>query len=81
LLRPAVERNFEIIGEALNRLRRIDAELASTIPDLTQIIAFRNVLVHGYDVIDNLRVWYAIEHSLPTLHERVVALLKQAGES
>lgn len=78
LLRPAVERHFEIIGEALSRLGRHEPALLKDIPDHTQIIAFRNVLVHGYDAIDHHRVWDAIEHSLPTLLRQVQALLERA---
>ena len=77
LLRPAVERQFEIIGEALVRLRRIDPEVLERIQDHAQIIAFRNVLVHGYDAIDHRRVWDAIQNSLPQLHATVVSLLSQ----
>jgi uncharacterized protein with HEPN domain len=75
LLRPAVERHFEIIGEALNRLSKRDPQAAAQIPDHPQIIAFRNVLIHGYDVIDDRRVWDAIEHSLPSLHRQVRTML------
>ena len=78
LLRPAVERHFEIIGEAMNRLARHDPALLSTIPDHARIIAFRNVLVHGYDAINHHRVWDAIQHNLPTLSQRVHDLLEQA---
>lgn len=46
LLRQAIERNFEIIGEAVSRLARLDAETAARIGDYPQIIAFRNVLIH-----------------------------------
>ena len=47
MLRSAVERQFEIIGEAFTGLRRVDPSLAATIPDLPRIVAFRNVLIHG----------------------------------
>jgi uncharacterized protein with HEPN domain len=57
VLRTAVERQFEIIGEALAQLARIDAAMAQKVPDLRQIIAFRNVLIHGYATVDPARVW------------------------
>lgn len=75
LLRPAVERNFEIIGEALNRLGRKDPKTLGQIPDHARIIAFRNILIHGYDAIDDRRVWDAIVNALPTLLQTVENLL------
>ncbi len=80
LLRPATERNFEIIGEALNRLRRCDPRSLDSITDHAQIIAFRNVLIHGYDAIDHRRVWDAIQNSLPVLLQEVLQMLR-TGES
>ncbi len=79
LLRPAVERHFEIIGEALNRLGKHDPASLEQIPDHVQIIAFRNILIHGYDAIDDRRVWDAVRSSLPALHRQVENMLKDAG--
>lgn len=59
LLRSAVERQFEIVGEALNRLGRNDPDLAARVPDLPRIVAFRNLLIHGYAAIDDRLVWEA----------------------
>lgn len=53
LLKPAVERQFCIIGEALSQLARIDAETADRFPDRRHVIAFRNILVHGYANVDD----------------------------
>jgi uncharacterized protein with HEPN domain len=80
VLRPAVERHFEIIGEALNRLAKRDPQTVARIDNYAQIIAFRNVLIHGYDAIDHRRVWDAIKNHLLVLHEQIVALLREAED-
>ena len=55
LVQAAVERKFEVIGEALNQLSRLDRDLAERIPDLAQIVAFRNQLIHGYAFVSQRR--------------------------
>ena len=75
MLRSAVERQFEIVGEALSQLARRDKALASQIPDLPQIVAFRNILVHGCAIVDSDRVWRVIHESLPDLRKAVDRLL------
>ncbi len=67
MLRSAVERQFEIIGEAFTGLRRVDPNLAATIPDLPRIVAFRNVLIHGYATVDSRLVWGVVEGKLAEL--------------
>jgi uncharacterized protein with HEPN domain len=57
MLRAAVERHFEIIGEALNRLLQTSPKLAAKVPDLKQAVAFCNLLIHGYASVDNTMVW------------------------
>ena len=66
-LRAAVERELEIIGEALNRLFKTAPDLADQISERRAIIQFRNVLAHGYDIVDDKLVWGIIEVKLPIL--------------
>jgi uncharacterized protein with HEPN domain len=66
-LRRAVEREFEIIGEALSRLSQADPSTAGRIQALPRIIAFRNRIAHGYDAVDNAAVWGIINSRLPQL--------------
>ena len=75
LLRSRVERQFEIIGEAVNRLSKIDPTIAEGLPNTPQVIAFRNILIHGYDVVDNHVVWDIVQCKLQPLHECVLSLL------
>lgn len=79
VLQAAVERKFGVIGEALNRLSKTDPDLAARIPDLPRIIGFRNVLIHGYAVVDPTMVWHAREALLPRLIDRVRTLLDDLG--
>jgi len=80
LLRSAVERKFEIIGEALNRVRRDDPSLLLRIRNYRNIVSFRNILIHGYDAIDDRIVWGVIEEDLDNLIQDVDELLPQ-GET
>jgi uncharacterized protein with HEPN domain len=77
MLRSAAERQFEIIGEALNRLDKTDPATAAQISDKSRIISFRNILIHGYDKVDDQVVWNIIEQNLPTLHAEVLGLLPE----
>jgi uncharacterized protein with HEPN domain len=57
MIRSAVERQFEIIGEALNQLEQADPVLAERITDASRIIAFRNRLIYGYATVSDEVVW------------------------
>lgn len=80
MLRSAVERQFGIIGEAFAGLRRVDPELAASIPDLPRIVAFRNVLIHGYATVDDRLVWGVVEGKLSELLELLGRLLDEAAD-
>jgi len=74
MLRRAVEREFEIIGEAMSRIERLDSKLE--ISGKKQIINMRNRVIHGYDKIDDEIVWGTIVRHLPTLKNEITNLLK-----
>jgi uncharacterized protein with HEPN domain len=78
LLRSAVERQFEIIGESLAQLRSVDAETAASVPESARIVAFRNLLIHGYATVDDQIVWGVVEGSLPRLRDALKRLLVEA---
>jgi uncharacterized protein with HEPN domain len=75
LLRSGVERQFEIVGEALKHFSRLDPELSLSIPDLPRIVAFRNVLIHGYATVDDQVVWGVVEANIASLSKDLAKLL------
>ena len=65
LVQSAVERQFEILGEALNRIKKVDEQIPPQIEGFREVISFRNLLAHGYDHVDNVIVWNIIQEDLP----------------
>ena len=70
LLCSGVERQLEIIGEALNRLAKIGPYAVARITDYRRIIALRDILAHGYARVDHQVIWNIIERSLPSFAGR-----------
>jgi uncharacterized protein with HEPN domain len=75
MLRSAVERQFEIIGEAVSQLAKLDEKIVRRINEHRRIIAFRNILIHGYTEVDDRLVWDIVQTKLPVLYEDVAGLL------
>eukprot|EP00831_Metopus_contortus_P080032 TRINITY_DN8087_c0_g1_i18.p2 TRINITY_DN8087_c0_g1~~TRINITY_DN8087_c0_g1_i18.p2 ORF type:complete len:132 (+),score=16.74 TRINITY_DN8087_c0_g1_i18:95-490(+) len=73
MLRRAIEREFEIIGEAIKHVDRISCDI--DISCKKQIIGMRNRVIHGYDKVDNDVVWGVIIRHLPVLKQEVQCLL------
>ena len=65
LLRRGVERELEIIGEAINRILEIDPDIE--ISEARRIVDLRNWVIHGYDKVDDTIIWGIISRDLPQL--------------
>jgi uncharacterized protein with HEPN domain len=74
LLRRAVERELEIIGEAVNRILKVNPEI--DISDSRRIVNLRNLVIHAYDSVDNVIIWGIIDKDLPLLKNQVAELIK-----
>lgn len=72
-----MERKFEIIGEALNRIKRTDPAILNKIGECRSIVSFRNILAHGYDSIDHRIVWEVIHDDLAKLFGDVIQLMSE----
>ena len=72
--RKAVERNIEIIGEAIDRILKADPDFQIT--DSRKIIDTRNRIIHGYDSVSDDVIWLIVNRYLPILSEEVKKLLK-----
>lgn len=75
----AVERKFEIIGEAVNRLQKFRPDLAERIPEMRKIIDFCNILAHGYEHVVPELVRDYVQNHLPQPHQAMYTLLAELG--
>lgn len=73
LLRRGIGRELEIIGEATNRILKIDSTLQ--IEDARRIVDLRNWIIHGYDSVDEVIIWGIISRDVPKLKEQVEKLI------
>ena len=74
LLRRGVEREIEIIGEAMNRILKLDPTIK--IQNARQIVDTRNWVIHGYDAVDDVVIWGIVSKHLPKLQKEIEDLLK-----
>ena len=72
--RKAVERNIEIIGEAMDRILKIDPGFQIT--DSRKIVDTRNRIIHGYDSVSDDVIWLIVNRYLPVLEQEIKKLLK-----
>ena len=77
MLKRAVERNLEIIGEAINRIITRDNLFTEKISNAKTIIGLRNQVIHAYDNISDENIWSILINHLPKLKGEVDALIKK----
>ena len=75
----AIERQFEILGEALNRVHKANPSFQGYLPEIGRIISMRNRISHGYDNVDDEVIWTAVEENVPALLEKLEAWLRENG--
>ena len=73
MLRRGIEREIEIIGEATNRILKLEENIE--IRNARQIVDTRNWVIHGYDKVDDVVIWGIISNHLPKLKEEIENLL------
>jgi uncharacterized protein with HEPN domain len=78
-LRYAIERCFEIAGEALTQINKIDPGTAQRVTDWRAIIGFRNVLIHGYAAVHHDKTWDIVQNELPVLLREARTLFLEGG--
>ncbi|GGZ66171.1 HepT-like ribonuclease domain-containing protein [Mesonia mobilis] len=75
MLKRAIERNLEIIGEAMNRILKRDLSFESEISNAKAIIGLRNQVIHAYDNISDENIWSILINHLPKLKLEVDQLV------
>jgi len=75
MLKRAVERDLEIIGEAVNRIIKRDTGHETKITNFKAIIGLRNQVIHAYDNISDENIWSIVINHLPKLKAEVKALI------
>jgi len=75
MLRSAVERQLEIVGEALGKAAEEDDSVEDKIPSLPRIVALRNRVIHGYDTVDDEVIWTIVKNHVPELKNQLDNLL------
>jgi uncharacterized protein with HEPN domain len=77
MLRSAVERQVEILGEACSRLGRIDESLTERAPAARLAIGMRNRIIHGYDAVDDETVFETVGQHLAGLRAALQQWLEE----
>ena len=80
MLKRAIQRNLEIIGEAMNRILKRDSSMEQYYSDARAIVGLRNQIIHGYDTLSDDRIWAIVINRLPILRSETSAFLEKYGD-
>lgn len=75
MLKRAVERDLEIIGEAINRIITRDKDFENKITNAKAIVSLRNQVIHAYNNISDENVWSILTNHLPKLKKEIEYLI------
>ncbi len=78
MLKRAIERYLEIIGEAVNRILKRDSSFEKNISNAKAIIGLRNQVIHAYDNISDENIWSIIINHIPKLQKEINKLISDA---
>lgn len=78
-MQSATERQFGIMGEALTRIRDLERPVYDRFPDAEKIVGFRNIIIHGYDIIDPGVLWSIVGGRLNAVKDLVEELIQEAS--
>lgn len=77
MLKRAIERNLEIIGEAMHRILQRDNKFSAKIPNARAIVGLRNQVIHAYDNISDENIWSILTNHLPKLQNEIEVIIKE----
>ena len=75
LLKRAIERNLEIIGEAINRILKEDPSFP--VENSLRIVGLRNQIIHGYDSVSDENIWGIVTIHLPKLKAEIDSMINK----
>lgn len=82
MLKRAVERDLEIIGEAINRILKKDSSFENKITNVKLIFGgLRNQVIHAYDSISDENIWSILINHLPKLKDEIEILIELDNKS
>jgi len=75
MMKRAIERNLEILGEAVNRILQVDESIEIT--DARKIVGLRNNIIHSYETVSDEIIWSIVIKHIPKLKKEITKLIQE----